>query len=53
MLALQSRTDKRLDAFERRMDAFVVKFERLARLEGLIKGSGLLVPAKPSEAAGG
>ena len=56
VLALQSRTDKRLDAFERRMDSFGVELrrlsERVARLDGLIEGSGLFRPVEPSEAAG-
>ena len=52
LIALQARTDKRLDAFEKRMDAFGQELgglrvelralgERVARLEGLIGGSGL------------
>ncbi len=59
VLALQVRTDKRLDAVEKRMDAFGVELrrlsERVARLAGLIEGAGLFRPARPpgpSEAAG-
>ena len=92
VLALQLRTDKRLDSFEeradRRMDRFVERMdrfvermemfeermemfekrfveelagvrgelralgERVARLEGLIEGSGLFRRAELSEAAG-
>ena len=64
VLALQLRTDKRLDSFEARMGAFEKRFvEELAglrgelralgeRLEGLIEGSGLFRRAELSEAAG-
>ena len=67
MISLQSRTDtrtdKRLDAFDKRLDAFVDELsglrgelralgERVARLEGLIEGSGLFRPLGPSEATG-
>ena len=57
MLTLQSRTDRRLDGFERRVDALVVEFralgERVARLEGLIEGSGLFQTPEAPEAVGG
>ena len=81
VLALQLRTDKRMDRFERRMGRFEVRMdrfeermemfekrfieelagvrgelralgERVARLEGLIEGSGLFRHAELSEAAG-
>ena len=81
VLALQLRTDKRLDRFEERMDRFEERMdrfeermemfekrfveelagvrgelralgERVARLEGLIEGSGLFRRAELSEAAG-
>ena len=81
VLALQLRTDKRLDRFEKRMDRFEKRMdrfeermemfekrfveelagvrgelralgERVARLEGLIEGSGLFRRAELSEAAG-
>ena len=63
MISLQSRTDKRLDPFDKRLDAFADELsglrgelralgERLARLEGLIEGSGLFRPLEPSEATG-
>lgn len=56
MLTLQSRTDKRLEGFERRLDALGVELralgERVARLEGLIEGSGLFRPAEVPEAVG-
>ena len=74
VLALQLRTDKRLDRFEKRMDRFEERMEmfekrfveelagvrgelralgeRVARLEGLIEGSGLFRRAELSEAAG-
>ena len=60
VLALQSRTDKRLDGFEKRFGEGLAGLrgelralgERSARLEGLIKGSGLFRPAQPSEVAG-
>ena len=49
MLTLQSRTDKRLDGFEGELRRLT---ERVARLEGLIEGSGLFRHPDPSEAAG-
>ncbi len=49
MLTLQSRTDKRLDAFKGELRRLT---ERVARLEGLIEGSGLFRHAEPSEATG-
>ena len=60
MLTLQSRTDKRLDGFEGELRALGQRFEselralgqRVARLEGLIEGSGLFRTGEPSEAAG-
>ena len=56
MLTLQSRTDRRLDGFERRLDALVAEFralgKRVARLEGLIEGSGLFQTPEAPEAAG-
>ena len=85
VLALQLRTDKRLDSFEKRSDKRMDRFERrmgrfevrmemfekrfidelagvrgelralgerMARLEGLIEGSGLFRRAELSEAAG-
>ena len=53
VLVLQARTDKRLDALQartdRRLDALQAELrrlgERVARLEGLIEGSGLFRPA--------
>ena len=65
--SFEERTDKRLDSFEERMDGFEGRFveelaglrselraltERMARLEGLIEGSGLFRRAELSEAAG-
>ena len=74
VLALQLRTDKRLDRFGERMDRFEERMEmfekrfveelagvrgelralgeRVARLEGLIEGSGLFRRAELSAAAG-
>lgn len=52
VLALQSRTDKRLDGFEKRFGEELAGL-RVARLEGLIECSGLFRPAQPSEMAGG
>lgn len=56
MLSLQSRTDKRLDAFGGELSGLRSELralgERVARLEGLIKGSGLFRPFEPSEATG-
>jgi len=49
MLTLQSRTDKRLDGFDGELRAVG---RRVARLEGLIEGSGLFRIAEPSSAAG-
>ena len=49
MLTLQSRTDKRLDALGVELRALG---ERVARLEGLIEGSGLFRPAEVPEAVG-
>ncbi len=42
VLVLQARTDKRLDLLEAELRRFG---ERVARLEGLIEGSGLFRPA--------
>lgn len=57
MLTLQSRTDKRLGGFEGELHGLRSELralgERVARLEGLIEGSGLFRTAEPSEAAGG
>ena len=54
VLALQSRTDKRLDAFGSELRVLGERVggleQRVARLEGLIEG--LFRPAEPSEAAG-
>ena len=60
MLALQSRTDKRLDGFEKRsakswaglLAELRALGERVARLQGLIEGSGLFRPTQPSGVAG-
>ena len=60
VLALQARTDKRLDALgaELRGDIRALRSElralgeRVARLEGLIEGSGLFRPVEPAAAAG-
>ena len=67
VVALQLRTDKRLDSLEERMGALERRFveelaglrselralgERVARLEGLIEGSGLFRRAALSEVAG-
>ncbi len=56
MLTLQSRTDKRLDGFEGVLHGLRAELramgERVARLEGLIEGSGLFRPVESSEAAG-
>ena len=70
LIALQARTDKRLDGFEKRLDGFEKRLdgfgqelaglrvelralgERVARLEGLIEGSGLFRRAELSEATG-
>ena len=63
LIALQARTDKRLDGFEKRLDGFGqelaglrVEFralgERVARLAGLIKGSGLFRRAELTEVTG-
>ena len=60
VLALRSRTDKRLDGFEKRFREELAGLrgelralgERVARLEGLIKGSGLFRPAQPNEVRG-
>ena len=63
VLALQLRTDKRLDRFEERMERFAEELagvrgalralgERVARLEGLIEGSGLFRRTELSRAAG-
>ena len=49
MLTLQSRTDKRLDGFGGELRTVG---RRVARLEGLIEGSGLFRIAEPSNAAG-
>ena len=69
LIALQARTDKRLDGFEKRLDGFEKRLdgfgqelaglrvelralgERVARLEGLIEGSGLFRRAELSEAS--
>ena len=48
-LNLQSRTDKRLDGFGGELRTVG---RRVARLEGLIEGSGLFRIAEPSNAAG-
>ena len=61
ILAMQSRTDKRLDGLEKRFGAELAGRrgelralgERVARLEGLIQGSGLFRPAQPFDVAGG
>lgn len=42
VLVLQARTDKRLDALQAELRRLG---ERVARLEGLVKGSGLFRPA--------
>ena len=63
LIALQARTDKRLDGFEKRLDGFGQELaglrvelralgERVARLEGLIEGSGLFRRAERTEATG-
>ena len=63
LIALQARTDKRLDGLEKRLDGFGQELgglrvelralgERVARLEGLIEGSGLFRRAELSEATG-
>ncbi len=63
VLALQVRTDKRLDTFEKRMDALGAELreltgrvgrveQRIARLEGLIEGAGLFRSAEALEPAG-
>ena len=49
MLTLQSRTDKRLDRFGVDLRRLT---ERVARLEGLIEGSGLFRHTEPFEATG-
>lgn len=57
VLVLQARTDKRLDVLEselRRLSERVGRVEqRMARLEGLIEGSGLFRPAEAFEPAAG
>ena len=70
VLAMQLRTDRRLDRFDKRLDRFEERMERfaeelagvrgelralgerVARLEGLIEGSGLFRRAEMSEIAG-
>lgn len=67
VVALQLRTDKRLDSLEERMGALERRFveelaglrselralgERVTHLEGLIEGSGLFRRAALSEVAG-
>lgn len=49
VLTLQSRTDKRLDAFGGELRRLA---ERVARLEGLIEGSGLFRPRAAPEPSG-
>ena len=49
VLLLQARTDKRLDVLESELRRLG---ERVARLEGLIAGSGGLRPPESSEAVG-
>ena len=49
VLVLQARTDKRLDVLKSELRRIG---ERVARLEGLIEGSGLFRPPETSEAAG-
>ena len=59
-LAVQTRTDKRLAAMEARLDARLDEVqselwrlgERVARLEGLMEGAGLLRLVSQSAAAG-
>lgn len=56
MLSLQSRTDRRLDAFVGELSGLRGELrafgERVARLEGLIEGSGLFRPPELSEGTG-
>ena len=60
VLALQTRTDKRLDAMEARLEARLDEVqselrrlgERVARSEGLMEGAGLLRVVSQSAAAG-
>ncbi len=49
VLVLQARTDKRLDVLESELRRLG---ERVARLEGLIEGSGLFRSPETSQAAG-
>ena len=56
VLALQSRTDRRMDSFAAELAGLRGESralcERVARLEGLIEGYGLFRPAEPANAAG-
>ena len=56
VLALQTRTDKRFDAVDARLDDVQSQLrrlaERVARSEGLMEGAGLLRVVSRSEAVG-